>query len=106
MKKSDYTNRFYKDAEKAKASGQDIDELKSVMGKLIREEIPLPEKYLDHPLKGKWKNHRDCHIKDDFVLIYRYFKYNEYYEKEDGSKHKYNGGIVFVRCGTHSELNL
>jgi mRNA interferase YafQ len=33
----------------------------------------LPEKYLDHPLKGgaEFKNCRDCHIKPDLVLIYR-----------------------------------
>lgn len=34
---------------------------------------PLPEKYLDHPLKGgaEFKNCRDCHVKPDLVLIYR-----------------------------------
>ncbi len=34
---------------------------------------PLPEKYLDHPLKGgaELKNCRDCHVKPDLVLIYR-----------------------------------
>ena len=34
---------------------------------------PLPEKYLDHPLKGgaEFKKCRDCHVKPDLVLIYR-----------------------------------
>ena len=35
---------------------------------------PLPEKYLDHPLKGgaEFKNCRDCHVRPDLVLIYRF----------------------------------
>ena len=30
----------------------------------------LPEKYKDHALSGNWKGFRDCHIKNDLVLIY------------------------------------
>ncbi|WP_180039284.1 type II toxin-antitoxin system YafQ family toxin [Acinetobacter sp. YH16052] len=39
----------------------------------LAESQPLPEKYLDHPLKGgaEFKNCRDCHVKPDLVLIYR-----------------------------------
>lgn len=42
----------------------------------------------DHPLKGNWADHRECHIAGDFLLISRL------------------GGnvILFVRAGTHSEL--
>lgn len=32
---------------------------------------PLPPKYLDHPLKGDFAGYRDCHIKNDLVLIYK-----------------------------------
>ena len=31
----------------------------------------LPAEYCDHPLKGDKKGYRDCHIKGDWVLIYR-----------------------------------
>ncbi|HHX6913600.1 TPA: type II toxin-antitoxin system YafQ family toxin [Pseudomonas aeruginosa] len=31
----------------------------------------LAEKHRDHALNGNWKDHRDCHIKPDLVLIYR-----------------------------------
>jgi addiction module RelE/StbE family toxin len=44
--------------------------------------------HTDHPLKGDWADHRECHIGGDFLLIYRL----------DGA------AIIFVRAGTHSEL--
>ena len=31
----------------------------------------LPAKYKDHQLKGDLREYRDCHIKDDWVLIYK-----------------------------------
>jgi mRNA interferase YafQ len=30
----------------------------------------LPDRYYDHALAGDWKDHRDCHIKPDLVMIY------------------------------------
>lgn len=48
----------------------------------------LPEKYKDHALSGNWKGFRDCHIKNDLVLIY----------------HVNNGGLTLVRLNTHSEV--
>lgn len=32
---------------------------------------PIPEKYQGHPLRGDKTGYRDCHIKPDWVLIYR-----------------------------------
>ena len=48
----------------------------------------LPEKYKDHALSGNWKGFRDCHIKNDLVLIY----------------HVNNEGLTLVRLNTHSEV--
>ena len=48
----------------------------------------LPEKYKDHALSGNWKGFRDCHIKNDLVLIY----------------HVNNEGLTLVRFNTHSEV--
>jgi mRNA interferase YafQ len=31
----------------------------------------LPERYMDHPLKGNWKGYRDVHIEPDWLLLYR-----------------------------------
>lgn len=57
----------------------------------LANEQPLPEKYRDHALVGDWKDHRDCHVKPDLVLIYR----------------KPNDDVLqLVRLGSHSELGL
>lgn len=58
---------------------------------LLVTDTPLPERHRDHPLTGDWKDHRDCHIKPDLVLIYR---------KPDA------GTLELVRLGSHSELGL
>ena len=57
----------------------------------LAKDEPLPEKHRDHALTGDWKDHRDCHIKPDLVLIYR----------------KRNDAVLqLVRLGSHSELGL
>ncbi|QIW15246.1 addiction module toxin RelE [Pasteurellaceae bacterium RH1A] len=33
--------------------------------------VALPEKYKDHQLTGNLKAFRDCHIKNDLVLLYK-----------------------------------
>ena len=37
----------------------------------LQNRLPLPAKYKDHPLSGDWQAFRDCHIKNDLLLIYR-----------------------------------
>jgi mRNA interferase YafQ len=57
---------------------------------LIADET-LPPRFHDHSLAGEWKDHRDCHIKPDLVLIYR----------------KPNPQVLdLVRLGSHNELGL
>ena len=58
---------------------------------LIHKET-LEEKYKDHALTGNWKDHRDCHIKPDLVLIYRI-------EEDDNI-------LRLTRLGSHSELGI
>ena len=57
----------------------------------LANDIPLNAKYSDHSLGGNWKDHRDCHIRPDLVLIYR---------KSGGEL------LQLVRLGSHSELGL
>lgn len=57
----------------------------------LANDQPLPEKLHDHALVGDWKDHRDCHIRPDLVLIYR-----EHDPKV----------LQLVRLGSHSELGL
>ena len=37
----------------------------------LQNQLPLPAKYKEHPLNGDWQGFRDCHIKNDLLLIYR-----------------------------------
>jgi YafQ family addiction module toxin component len=50
----------------------------------------LAPKFHDHALSGPWKGFRDCHIRPDWVLVYRI----------DGGALE----LVLTRTGTHSEL--
>ena len=69
MKQLSQTTQFSKDVKRMKKRGKDIDKLKEVVKKLANG-ISLNPGYRDHPLTGKWKNSRDCHIEPDWVLIY------------------------------------
>ena len=64
------TSQFKKDFKLAEKQGLDMGELKSVIEMLAAGE-ELPEKYRDHPLKGDYKGHRECHIEPDWLLIYK-----------------------------------
>ncbi len=66
--------------------------LKQVMLHLIANEATLGPEWLDHPLKGQWRDYRECHVGGDFLLIYRI---------DDSAKPPI---IVFVRAGTHADL--
>ena len=65
-----YTTQFKKDFKKIKKQQKNISKLTVVIEKLLHQE-KLETKYQDHPLSGKFKNHRDCHIEPDWILIYR-----------------------------------
>ena len=78
-----YTSQFKKDFKKIVSQGKDISKLE-----LLLEGEKLPSKFKDHSLVGKWKNHRDCHIEPDWILIYRLL--------EDA--------LILERMGSHSQL--
>ena len=48
-----------------------MNRLKEAMMLLIANEAPLGPEWLDHPLKGQWDGHRECHIGGDFLLAYK-----------------------------------
>jgi mRNA interferase YafQ len=93
MRRIDRTGQFKRDY-KREARGQhratlDAD-LMPVFQALATDRPPEP-RYRDHALTGDWKDHRDCHVKPDLVLIYR---------KPDSDT------LHLVRLGSHSELGL
>jgi len=80
-------NQFKKDVKRLQKRGKNIDKLKIVIEKLLKNQ-ELDPKYKDHALTGNWKNHRDCHIEPAWVLIYRIS----------------DNHLFLVRSGSHSDL--
>ncbi|MCX7193149.1 MAG: type II toxin-antitoxin system YafQ family toxin [Proteobacteria bacterium] len=90
---SDYTKKFIKDWARLSESGRyDLKRLKEVMLMLIANETPPGPEWFDHPLKGEWADHRECHIGGDFLLIYQL--------QGSGT----NEILSFVRAGSHADL--
>jgi mRNA interferase YafQ len=86
---TDYTKAFRRDWERLSHSGRyDMKRLKEAMLRLIAGDEPLGPEWLDHPLKGAWADHRECHIGGDLLLVYQL--------QADT--------INFVRAGSHAEL--
>ncbi len=93
MRRIEPTGQFKRDY-KREAKGQhratlDAD-LKPVLQSLASDQ-PLEPRYREYALTGDWKDHRDCHIKPDLLLIY---------QKPDADT------LQLVRLGSHSELGL
>ncbi len=82
-----YTNQFERDLRRMERRGKDTEKIKMAIVTLIDEE-PLPERYRDHALVGKYKGRRECHIEPDWLLIYKLI----------------DDEIIFERTGTHSDL--
>ena len=89
MLKQQKTKRFEKSYVKCVKRNYNIDELKTVM-KLLLYQLPLPEHCRPHKLQGQRVERWECHIKGDWLLLYRY-------------DHK-NNKIIFEDTGTHSDL--
>jgi mRNA interferase YafQ len=75
--------------EKCGQHRRDIEVLVIGAATLLAEDRPLLEKSRDHALTGEWRDHRECHLKPDLLLIYR---------KPDADI------LQLVRMGSHSEL--
>jgi len=65
-----FTNQFKKDYKLMIKRGLNIELLDEVIKKLANNE-KLPKEYNDHSLTGNWKGHRECHIKPNWLLIYK-----------------------------------
>lgn len=93
MRTIEATSQFKRDF-KREAKGAHRDVLQNdfpTLLKTLASDQPLPEKHRDHGLTGEWKDHRDCHVKPDLVLIYR----------------KLGADVLqLVRLGSHSDLGL
>lgn len=94
MRTIKFTKQFKRDFKRESKSSHHKKFLASTFPSLINSlalDESLADRYRDHSLSGDWKDHRDCHIKPDLVLIYR---------KPDKKT------LELVRMGSHSELGL
>ena len=87
------TTQFRKDFKKLSQS--DILELSNVL-KLLQMEIPLPEKYNKHILKGNRYGIIDIHLKPDLVLLYEIYTIEEVEESVKV--------LSLIRIGNHATL--
>ena len=78
-----YTTQFKKDYKRIKKQNKDLSKLGVVIEKLVSGQFLEPQ-YRDHQLTGNWKDHRDCHIEPDWILIYR-VTLNDLYLERTGS---------------------
>ena len=63
--------RFRKSLKRMLRRGKDINKINDVILKLAYGET-LDPKYKDHALSGDLEGLRDCHIENDWVLLYFY----------------------------------
>ncbi|GHV59160.1 hypothetical protein FACS1894103_2000 [Campylobacterota bacterium] len=84
-----FANKFKKGLARCIKRGYDRTLLDTVIA-LLQNGEKLPAKYKDHALKGNKDGLRDCHIKPDWVLIYK-IKNDELV-------------LVLLETGTHSDL--
>jgi mRNA interferase YafQ len=93
MRTIERTTQFKKDY-KRESKGQHRSTLAKdflTIATALAEDRPLSERCRDHALTGEWRDHRDCHVRPDLVLIYR---------KPDAER------LQLVRLGSHAELSL
>ena len=88
MKEIRKTSQFKKDFKRFSRNMEKVKTLMCIVEKLQNGEV-IPDEFYPHPLKGEWKNYMECHIGDDYLLIW--------YDKEENV-------VELVRLGSHSEL--
>ena len=88
MKTIRKTTQFKKDFKKIKNNTNKINALLEIVRMLANGET-IPAEFDPYPLTGNYKNHMECHIESDFLLIW--------FDKDADE-------IKLVRLGSHSEL--
>lgn len=69
-----FDREFKKDIQRDRMCGayreKDFAKLRNTIGKLV-EMLPLDAALTDHSLKGNYQGYRECHIKPDWLLVYK-----------------------------------
>lgn len=88
MKELKQTSRFKKDLKRIQNNTRRIENVKRVL-KLLQDEIPLPPQYRMHTLTGNYEGCWECHVENDYLLIW--------IDEEENV-------IKLLRLGSHFEL--
>lgn len=88
MKKLRFSGQYKKDAKRYRNQPKKMEKVVEILQKL-QNDIPIPATNDPHMLKGKYKGCMECHIEDDFLLIWIDEQSNQ---------------IGVLRLGSHSEL--
>ena len=80
---------FKKDMKLLLKRGKDLERMLALIDKLANDD-PLEDVYRDHALSGDYIGFRECHIKADWVLVYR--------------KNAELLTLTLLRTGTHSDI--
>jgi len=84
-----FTSKFKKDVKLCKKRSYDFSLFENII-EILAETAAVPSKYKPHTLKGKYDDCFECHIKPDWLLIWRV--------------NDTTNEIELVRTGTHSDL--
>jgi mRNA interferase YafQ len=82
-----FTRQFKRDYGRYSRSGQGVEDIDAFIRLLASGQVLSP-RYRDHALKGEYRTFRECHVRPDLLIIYRF----------DGSR------LMLVRLGSHAEL--
>jgi mRNA interferase YafQ len=63
------SSRFKKDLKRLAKQKKDLSKLEKVID-MLAQGVVLPPEYKDHGLGGNHKDHRECHIEPDWLLVY------------------------------------
>lgn len=82
------TTSFRRDIKRQQKRHKDLQKLSDIVYNLAHN-VPLDSKHRPHQLVGDWKPKWECHIENDWLLIYQIINDDE---------------LHLIRTGTHSDL--
>ena len=93
MRRVDRTAQFRRDFKRVKRGvhGRHIDATLLAALEMLAADAVLPVRYVDHAMKGEFRDCRDCHLRPNLVLVYR----------KRGSD-----VLELVRIGSHTQLGM
>jgi len=91
--KIDYSRQFLKDFRRLSKTRPTLLEEFAALRKYFEAGDALPAKYTDHPLKGRLRAYRDCHLRGDIVIIYARQTDRLLFARKQGSGSRRGSGI-------------